>query len=56
MTEYEKMLNGAVLDGAYVTIGDNVLIGPNVQLYTSAHSMDSLSRRRWQTFCKPIVL
>ena len=45
-----------VLDGATVTIGDNVLIGPNAQLYTSAHSTDYQSRRHWQTFCKPIVL
>ena len=45
-----------VLDGATVTIGNNVLIGPNTQLYTSTHSTDYLSRRHWQTFCKPIVL
>ncbi|WP_044556337.1 sugar O-acetyltransferase [Shewanella piezotolerans] len=45
-----------MLDGAMITIGNNVMIGPNSQLYTASHSIDYLSRRRWETFCKPITI
>lgn len=45
-----------MLDGAQITVGDHVLVGPNVQFYTASHSTDHLSRRRWETFCKPIVI
>lgn len=49
-------MNVIMLDGAPITIGNNVLIAPNVQLYTASHSLDYKSRRRWETFCKPIVI
>ncbi|WOT06431.1 sugar O-acetyltransferase [Shewanella youngdeokensis] len=45
-----------MLDGAKITIGNNVMIGPNSQLYTASHSTNHLSRRRWETFCQPIVI
>ena len=32
--------NCTILDGAYVTIGDNVKIGPNCQIYTPQHPKD----------------
>ncbi|RJX64845.1 sugar O-acetyltransferase [Vibrio sinensis] len=49
-------MNATMLDGADITIGDHVLIGPNAQFYTAGHSLDYRSRRRWETFCKPIVI
>ncbi|CED57610.1 sugar O-acetyltransferase [Aliivibrio wodanis] len=49
-------MNVTMLDGAEITIGNHVLIGPNVQFYTASHSLDYTSRRRWETFCKPIVI
>ena len=45
-----------MLDGASITIGNNVMVGPNTQFYTPGHSLDYRSRRRWETFCKSIVV
>ncbi|TFH92194.1 sugar O-acetyltransferase [Vibrio ouci] len=49
-------MNVVMLDGAAITIGNNVLIGPSVQLYTASHSLDHLSRRKWETYCLPIII
>ncbi|WP_114765822.1 sugar O-acetyltransferase [Vibrio rhodolitus] len=49
-------MNATFLDGAPITIGNHVLIGPNAQFYTAGHSLDYMSRRNWETFCKPIVV
>ncbi|RCU49227.1 sugar O-acetyltransferase [Corallincola holothuriorum] len=49
-------MNVLMLDGATITLGNHVLVGPNVQFYTASHSMDYESRRRWETFCKPITV
>ncbi|MBA5761877.1 sugar O-acetyltransferase [Vibrio sp. 404] len=49
-------MNATFLDGAPITIGNHVLIGPNAQFYTASHSLDHLSRRNWETFCKPIIV
>lgn len=49
-------MNVIMLDNAPIIIGDHVLIGPNVQFYTASHSLDFESRRRWETFSKPIVV
>ncbi|KOO14889.1 acetyltransferase [Vibrio xuii] len=49
-------MNVVMLDGAPITIGNNVLIGPSVQLYTASHSLDYLSRRKWETYCLPITI
>lgn len=45
-----------MLDGAKITIGSNVMIGPATQFYTPSHSLDYLRRRKWETFCKPITI
>ncbi|PKG22600.1 sugar O-acetyltransferase [Niallia nealsonii] len=37
--------NCTILDCAKVTIGNNVLIGPNVSLYTPNHAMDAEERK-----------
>ncbi|KAI8869067.1 hypothetical protein GQ42DRAFT_163694 [Ramicandelaber brevisporus] len=36
------------LDGCPITIGDNVLLGPNVQMYTASHPLDPVARRAAQ--------
>lgn len=45
-----------MLDGASITLGNNVLIGPNCQFYTASHPLDYRRRRLWETYCKPIVV
>ncbi|MBY6188423.1 sugar O-acetyltransferase [Marinobacter hydrocarbonoclasticus] len=54
----KSFLNSGVtmLDGAPITIGDNVMVGPNVQFYTASHSLDHRERRQWETYCLPIVV
>ncbi len=49
-------MNVTMLDGAAITIGDNVLIGPNCQFYTPSHSLDYRQRRNWETICQPITV
>lgn len=49
-------MNVTMLDGAKISIGSNVLIGPNTQFYTASHSLDYRSRQKWETFCKPITV
>lgn len=49
-------MNVVMLDGANIKIGNNVMIGPSAQLYTASHSLDHLSRRKWETFCQPITV
>ena len=46
--------NCVFLDEARVDIGDHVLFGPNVQLYTGDHPPDVETRRKWLEFAKPI--
>ncbi|CCO47131.1 putative Maltose O-acetyltransferase (MAT)/ Galactoside O-acetyltransferase (GAT) [Vibrio nigripulchritudo SOn1] len=47
-------MNVTMLDGAKITIGNNVLIGPNAQLYCASHELNYLARRKWETSCAPI--
>jgi maltose O-acetyltransferase len=44
------------LDVAKITIGDVVLIGPNVQLLTPTHPLEPEPRRRRWEAAKPIVI
>ena len=37
-------------------IGNDVLIGPNVQLYTATHPMDAKTRKTWLESAKPISI
>ena len=48
--------NCVVLDVMPVTIGSDVLIGPNVQLYTATHPMDAKTRKTWLESAKPISI
>ena len=45
-----------VLDVCKVTLGDRVLIGPAVQLYTATHPLDAASRGALWEFGKPIEI
>ena len=45
-----------MLDGAPVTIGDNVFIAPNVGLYTAGHPLDVRQRNRYLEYAKPITI
>lgn len=45
-----------MLDGAPITIGDDVLFGPKVGLYTSNHLFDATERVRGGCIAKPIAI
>lgn len=48
--------NFTVLDEAYVTIGNDVFIGPNVSLYTACHSTDPVERNTRREWAEPITI
>ncbi len=48
--------NCIMLDCAKITIGRDVLIGPNVSLLTAGHPVDPEIRRSGLEFAKPIVI
>ncbi|RPD97935.1 sugar O-acetyltransferase [Aureibaculum marinum] len=48
--------NCCILDVAEVTIGDRVMFGPNVQIYTATHPLDAKTRNSWLEFAKPISI
>jgi maltose O-acetyltransferase len=45
-----------ILDGAKVTIGHDVQIGPSVQLLTALHPLDPTERRRGMETAKPVTI
>lgn len=45
-----------VLDEAYVTIGDDAFIGPNVSIYTACHSTDPKERNTRREWAKPVTI
>ena len=48
--------NFVVLDGAKVTIGNNVFIAPNVGLHTAGHPLDAERRNQGIEYAKPITI
>ncbi|MBJ2174516.1 sugar O-acetyltransferase [Aureibaculum sp. A20] len=48
--------NCCILDVAEVTIGNRVMFGPNVQIYTATHPLDAKTRASWLEFAKPITI
>lgn len=48
--------NCTILDEAKVIIGNEVLFGPNVGLYTVNHPIDAASREKGYEIAKPIVI
>lgn len=49
-------MNFVVLDGAKVIIGDNVLIAPNVGIYTAGHPLDIERRNQGLEYARPITI
>ena len=45
-----------VLDEAYVTIGDDCFIGPNVGIYTACHSTDPVERNTRNEWALPVTI
>ena len=48
--------NLVILDGAEVTFGDNVFIGPNVGIYTAGHPIDVETRNKGLEYAKKITI
>lgn len=48
--------NFTVLDEAFVTIGDDCFIGPNVSIYTACHSTDPGERNTRMEWAKPVTI
>lgn len=48
--------NCTMLDGGMITLGDNVLIGPNCQLYTPQHPKDYVLRRKSVETAYPVTI
>ena len=48
--------NLIILDCAKVTIGDNVLMGPNVGIYTAGHPIHHEMRNQWYEYSFPISI
>lgn len=45
-----------VLDEAYVTIGDDCFLGPNVSIYTACHSTNPVERNTRLEWAKPVTI
>ena len=48
--------NLTILDCAVVTIGDRVMIGPNVSIFAATHETDVRSRRKNIEYAKPVTI
>lgn len=48
--------NFTVLDEAYVTIGDDCFIGPNVSIYTACHSTNPIERNSRKEWALPVTI
>lgn len=48
--------NLTLLDVNKITIGDNVLFGPNVVIYTAGHPLDPETRKSGLEFGKPVTI
>ena len=48
--------NCVMLDSAAITIGDDVMFGPGVHIYTVDHPRDAQSRREGGCIAKPVII
>lgn len=48
--------NCCILDVAQIKIGDNCMLGPNVQIYTATHPLEAKQRNSGREFAKPITI
>jgi maltose O-acetyltransferase len=49
-------LNCMIIDGNRVEIGDHAMLGPGVQIYTSAHELVAESRNQGWEVTKPVTI
>ncbi|MEN6372523.1 MAG: sugar O-acetyltransferase [Armatimonadota bacterium] len=49
-------LGCTILDCAEVRIGDNVMIGPNVQIYAATHPVEAVSRIAGPELARPVAI
>jgi maltose O-acetyltransferase len=49
-------LNCMIIDNNKVEIGDHVMIGPGIQIYTAAHPLDAESRNKGWEVTKPVTI
>jgi len=49
-------MNVTMLDGAPISIGNNVLIGPGTGIFTATHPLDYRERRKFVVEHKPITI
>lgn len=49
-------MNLVILDGAKVTIGNNVFIAPNVGIYTAGHPLDVAQRNAGLEYAYPVTI
>jgi maltose O-acetyltransferase len=49
-------LNCMIIDNNRVEIGDHVMFGPGIQIYTAAHPLDAESRNQGWEITKPITI
>lgn len=45
-----------MLDGGGITIGDDVLLGPRVGIYTTNHSLDAAERAAGACYARPVTI
>lgn len=48
--------NSVILDVCDVTIGDNCMLAPNVQIYTATHPIEYAARNSGKEYAKPITI
>jgi len=48
--------NCTIIDSARVTIGNNVMIGPNVNIFTANHSLSPKKRNEGLEYADPVVI
>lgn len=49
-------VNLVILDGAKVSIGNNVFLAPNVGIYTAGHPLDVAQRNRGLEYAYPVTI
>ncbi len=54
--DFFSNFNFTILDEATVTIGDNVLVGPNVSIYTVNHAVNIEKRNAGIEYAKPVSI
>jgi maltose O-acetyltransferase len=55
-TNFYANFDAVMLDGARITIGDHVLLGPRVGIYTANHATDPEERVAGACYAKPVTI